>query len=94
MEDLTVQVAELLDEYNEEFDEAVNRAMFAVANEAAAILPTFLNDSPHLWLELSTSFSIPFSSDFTSLPSNFSLMTAEPTVAVLAIHISFRLFLF
>ena len=35
MEDLTVQVAELLDEYNEEFDEAVNRAMFAVANEAA-----------------------------------------------------------
>ena len=35
MEDLIVQVAELLDEYNEEFDEAVNRAMFAVANEAA-----------------------------------------------------------
>lgn len=35
MEDLTVQVAELLDEYNEEFDEAVNRAMHAVAKEAA-----------------------------------------------------------
>lgn len=35
MEDLTVQVAELLDEYNEEFDKTVNFAMFTVAQEAA-----------------------------------------------------------
>ena len=35
MEDLTVQVAELLDEYNEEFDKTVNFAMFTVAKEAA-----------------------------------------------------------
>lgn len=35
MDDLVVQLAEVLDEYNEEFDEAVNAAMFTVAKEAA-----------------------------------------------------------
>ena len=35
MDDLVVQLDAVLEEYNEEFDEAVNRAMFAVANEAA-----------------------------------------------------------
>ena len=35
MKDLTVQLNQVLDEYNEEFDEAVNLAMFSVANEAA-----------------------------------------------------------
>jgi len=35
MEDLLVQVEEVLDEYNEELDEAVNITMNAVAKEAA-----------------------------------------------------------
>ena len=35
MEDLIVQVEEVLDEYNEEFDKTVNFAMFTVAQEAA-----------------------------------------------------------
>ena len=35
MEDLTVQVAELLDEYEEGLDDAVNIEMHAVAKEAA-----------------------------------------------------------
>ena len=35
METLSVQLTQVLEEYNEEFDKAVNFAMFTVANEAA-----------------------------------------------------------